>query len=136
VRNGVACNHVGQNGIDHKPASLYVTFAAEEARRLVKRFIWHYTPKHGSWLNVTESEIAVFTRQCLDHRIADRKTLAEETAAWQKRRNKHPPKPIGNSQPPLRARIILQAADKYWCARERAGTRCVGVRSKSARQPG
>ena len=73
----------------HKPASLYETFAAEEARRLVKRFIWHYTPKHGSWLNMAESEIAVFIRQCLDRRIADRKTLAKETAAWQKRRNKH-----------------------------------------------
>jgi len=73
----------------HKPASLYETFAAEEARRLVKRFIWHYTPKHGSWLNMAESEIAVLIRQCLDRRIADRKTLAKETAAWQKRRNKH-----------------------------------------------
>jgi len=73
----------------HKPASLYETFAAEEARRLVKRFIWHYTPKHGSWLNMAESEIAVLTRQCLDRRIADRKTLAKEATAWQKQRNKH-----------------------------------------------
>ena len=73
----------------HKPASLYQTFPAEEARRLVKRFLWHYTPKHGSWLNMAESEIAVLIRQCLDRRIADRKTLATETTAWQKRRNKH-----------------------------------------------
>ena len=73
----------------HKPASLYEAFPAEQARQLVKRFIWHYTPKHGSWLNMAESEIAVLTRQCLDRRIADRKTLAKQTAAWQKQRNKH-----------------------------------------------
>jgi len=73
----------------HKPASLYETFVAEEARRLVKRFIWHYTPKHGSWLNMAESEIAVLIRQCLDRRVANTKTLTRETAAWQKRRNKH-----------------------------------------------
>ena len=72
----------------HKPASLYEAFPAEQARRLVKRFFWHYTPKHGSWLNMAESEIAVLTRQCLDRRIADRKTLAKQTAAWQKQRNK------------------------------------------------
>jgi hypothetical protein len=46
-------------------------------------------PQHGSWLNMAESKIAVFTRQCLDRRIADRKTLAKQTAAWQKQRNKH-----------------------------------------------
>src|SRR5215467_10392098 len=46
-------------------------------------------PQHGSWLNMAESEIAVLTRQCLDRRIADRKTLAKQTAAWQKQRNKH-----------------------------------------------
>jgi hypothetical protein len=75
--------------VNSMPASLYETFAAKEAGRLVKRFIWHYTPKYGSWLNMAESEIAVLIRQCLDRRIAHRKTLAKETAAWQKRRNKH-----------------------------------------------
>ena len=72
----------------HKPASLYEAFPPREARRLVRRFEWHYTPKHGSWLNMAESEISVLIRQCLDRRIADQKTLATEVAAWQKDRNK------------------------------------------------
>ena len=50
----------------HKPASLYEAFPAAEARRLVERFEWHYTPKHGSWLNMAESEPAVLASQCLD----------------------------------------------------------------------
>ena len=73
----------------HKPASLYEAFPPHEARRLVRRFEWHYTPKHGSWLNMAESEISVLIRQCLDRRIADQKTLATAVAAWQKDRNKH-----------------------------------------------
>ncbi|HKM70594.1 MAG TPA: IS630 family transposase, partial [Stellaceae bacterium] len=56
----------------HKPASLYEAFPAEEARRLVERFEWHYTPKHGSWLDMAESELAVLSSQCLDRRIADK----------------------------------------------------------------
>ena len=72
----------------HKPASLYEAFPPEEARRLVQRFEWHYTPKHGSWLNMAESELAVLATQCLDRRIPDKKTLAREIAAWQKDRNK------------------------------------------------
>jgi len=50
----------------HKPASLYEAFPAEEARRLVERFEWHYTPKHGSWLDMAESELSVLSGQCLD----------------------------------------------------------------------
>ena len=73
-----------------KPASLYATFPAEEARRRVKRLMWPSTPKHGR-RNMAESEIAVLIRQSLDRRIADRKTLAKETVARQKRRNKHHP---------------------------------------------
>ena len=72
----------------HKPASLYEAFPAAEARRLVERFEWHYTPKHGSWLDMAESELGVLTSQCLDRRIADKKTLTEEVAAWEKSRNK------------------------------------------------
>ncbi len=53
----------------HKPASLYEAFPAPEARRLVERFEWHYTPKHGSWLNMAESELSVLSTQCLDQRI-------------------------------------------------------------------
>jgi DDE superfamily endonuclease len=73
----------------HKPASLYEAFPAPEARRLVERFEWHYTPKHGSWLDMAESELAVLSSQCLDRRIADKPTLAEEVAAWEDDRNKH-----------------------------------------------
>jgi hypothetical protein len=72
----------------HKPASLYEAFPAPEARRLVERFEWHYTPKHGSWLDMAESELSVLSRQCLDRRIPDKQTLIEEVAAWQDSRNK------------------------------------------------
>jgi DDE superfamily endonuclease len=72
----------------HKPASLYEAFPAAEARRLVERFEWHYTPKHGSWLNMAESELSVLSGQCLDRRIPDRQTLTEEVAAWEHARNK------------------------------------------------
>jgi hypothetical protein len=54
---------------------------AAEARRLVERFEWHYTPKHGSWLNLAESELGVLTTQCLSRRIADKQTLIDEIAA-------------------------------------------------------
>ena len=73
----------------HKPASLYEAFPAPEARRLVERFEWHYTPKHGSWLNMAESELAVLASQCLHRRIADKQILAHEVTAWQDHRNKH-----------------------------------------------
>ena len=72
----------------HKPASLYEAFPAAEARRLVERFEWHYTPKHGSWLNMAESELSVLSGQCLDQRIPDKQMLTEEVAAWQRSRNK------------------------------------------------
>jgi hypothetical protein len=78
---------VQDNLSTHKPASLYEAFAAEEARRLVERFEWHYTPKHGSWLNMAESELSVVSSQCLDRRIADKATLTEEVAAWEDSRN-------------------------------------------------
>ena len=72
----------------HKPASLYEAFPAAEARRLVERFEWHYTPKHGSWLNMAESELSVLSGQCLDRRIPDKQTLIEEITAWEHARNK------------------------------------------------
>ena len=78
---------VQDNLSTHKPASLYEAFPAAEARRLVERFEWHYTPKHGSWLNMAESELSVVSSQCLDPRIPDRPTLTEEVAAWQRSRN-------------------------------------------------
>jgi hypothetical protein len=80
---------VQDNLSTHKPASLYEAFPAEEARRLVERFEWHYTPKHGSWLDMAESELSVVSSQCLDRRIPDKKTLIEEVAAWEEVRNKH-----------------------------------------------
>ena len=73
----------------HIPASLYETFTAAEARRLVERFEWHYTPKHGSWLNMAESELAILSSQCLDRRIPDRHNLQRQVAAWLLHRNTH-----------------------------------------------
>ena len=71
----------------HSPASFYETFEPEEARRLNNRFEFHYTPKHGSWLNMAEIELGVLIRQCLTRRIADKPTLECEVSAWQKDRN-------------------------------------------------
>lgn len=73
----------------HTPASLYEAFEPAEARRLAERFEWHYTPKHGSWLNLAESELGVLAGQCLARRIAERATLEREVAAWVARRNQH-----------------------------------------------
>jgi hypothetical protein len=66
----------------HAPSSLYEAFPPAEARRLIERFEWHYSPKHGSWLNLAESELAVLSSQCLDRRIASSSALARELAAW------------------------------------------------------
>jgi len=71
----------------HTPASLYEAFPPEEARRLVERFEWHYTPKHGSWLNMAESELAILSGQCLDRRIPNQCALEREVSAWLDRRN-------------------------------------------------
>ena len=73
----------------HAAASLYEAFPAPEARRLVERFEWHYTPKHGSWLNLAESELGALASQCLDRRIPDKKTITDEVAAWVRERNKN-----------------------------------------------
>lgn len=73
----------------HTKASLYQVFAPQEARRLAERFEWNYTPKHGSWLNMAESELAVLASQCLDRRIPDKETLTSEITAWLAHRNKH-----------------------------------------------
>jgi hypothetical protein len=71
----------------HNVASLYETFEPKEARRLAERLDIHYTPKHGSWLNVAEIELSVLKGQCLDRRIADMSTMQAEVAAWEKERN-------------------------------------------------
>lgn len=71
----------------HKPASLYQAFPPAEARRLIERLEIHYTPKHGSWLNMAETELGILSRQCLDRRMSDQAFLTSEVAAWEKPRN-------------------------------------------------
>ncbi len=71
----------------HRPASLYQAFAPAEARRVLKRLEFHYTPKHGSWLNMAEIEFSVFSKQCLDRRIGDEEILKREIAALEAQRN-------------------------------------------------
>ncbi len=71
----------------HSGASLYEAFAPNEARRLLNRLEIHYTPKHGSWLNIAEIELRVLTGQCLNRRIPDKQTLKQEVAQWQDQRN-------------------------------------------------
>lgn len=72
----------------HKVSSLYAAFKPEEARRIAERLEIHYTPKHGSWLDMAEIEIGVMARQCLDRRIPDQDSLKREIKAWQDERNK------------------------------------------------
>jgi len=71
----------------HKVASLYKEYPPEEARRIIKKLELHYTPKHGSWLNIAEIELNVMTRQCLSRRIDNIDTLRKELAAWEQERN-------------------------------------------------
>jgi transposase len=71
----------------HTPAALYQAFAAQEARRVLRRLEFHYVPKHASWLNMVEIEIGVLVRQCLDRRVPDTTTLRSEIASWQAARN-------------------------------------------------
>jgi hypothetical protein len=72
----------------HTPASLYEAFEPAEAKRILDRLEFHYTPKHGSWLNMVEIEIGVLSEQCLDDRIPDEDTLRREIAAWEAPRNR------------------------------------------------
>ena len=71
----------------HTPASLYEAFPPAEAKRLADKLELHYTPKHGSWLNMAEIELGVLASQCLDRRLPDRETLEQEVAAWVTERN-------------------------------------------------
>ena len=71
----------------HGPASFYETFEPEEARRLTERFEFHFTPRHGSWLNMAEIELSALVRQCLDRSLPDFATLDQEVQAWQQQRN-------------------------------------------------
>ena len=71
----------------HSPASLYEAFEPAEAQRLAARFEWHYTPKHGSWLDMAEIELGILGRQCLSQRIDNMEELRRQTRAWEKRRD-------------------------------------------------
>jgi hypothetical protein len=71
----------------HTGSSLYEAFPPAEARRLLDRLEFHYTPKHGSWLNMAEIEIGVLNRQCLNRRIGNEQLMGQEVAAWEARRN-------------------------------------------------
>ena len=71
----------------HSPASLYEAFEPAEAQRLTVRFEWHYTPKHGSWLDMAEIELGILGRQCLSQRIDNMEELRRQTRAWEKRRD-------------------------------------------------
>jgi hypothetical protein len=71
----------------HTPGALYEAFAPEEARRILRKLEFHYTPKHGSWLNMAEIEISIVSRQCLKQRIGEQAQLGQETVAWAAKRN-------------------------------------------------
>lgn len=71
----------------HTPASLYKVFEPAEARRIASKLEIHYTPKHGSWLNMAEIELSILSRQCLDRRIPDQETLSAEVSSWEIARN-------------------------------------------------
>lgn len=71
----------------HNPAALYELFAPSEAKRILEKLEFHYTPKHGSWLNMAEIEFSVLARQCLNRRIADADLLSREVSAWESMRN-------------------------------------------------
>jgi hypothetical protein len=71
----------------HTPAAFYLVFDPDEARRLVQRFEFHFTPKHGSWLNMAEIELSALSRQCLKQRISDQENLKYEVQAWMNERN-------------------------------------------------
>ena len=72
----------------HKAASLYEAFAPEEARQLLRKIKFHYTPKHGSWLNMAEIELSILQRQCLNRRLGEEAKLVAEVAAYEERRNR------------------------------------------------
>lgn len=81
---------ISDNLNTHVGSSLYKAFEPQEARRILNKLEFHYTPKHGSWLNMAEIELSILSKQCLDRRIPDQETLKSETQAWAEKRNAHP----------------------------------------------
>lgn len=98
----------------HSPACLYERFEPAEARRLAQRFEWHYTPEHGSWLNMAEIELSILSRQCTKRRISNKQMLATEVAAWEKDRNNFKVQ-INWQFKPDNARIKQTALSRYCC---------------------
>ena len=97
----------------HRPSSLYEAFDPTEARRIAERLEIHYTPKHGSWLNMAEIELGVLSRQCLDRRIPDQEILEQETRAWQDQRNRTGYGWTGVSPPPMRVSSSSLSTHQY-----------------------
>ena len=87
--NATKVKLVRDNLNTHTPASLCKAFEPQEARRLIERLEFHYTPKHGSWLNMAEIEFSHLGRQCLNRRIPDQATMRSEVEAWAELRNKN-----------------------------------------------
>ena len=85
--DAVLISVVQDNLNTHTPAALYEAFAPAEARRIISKLDFRYTPKHGSWLNMAECELAVLIGQCLDQRIPNMSTVRHKTTAWEQRRN-------------------------------------------------
>lgn len=104
--NAVKVRLVIDNLNTHDIASLYATFAPAEARRLAQRLEIHYTPKHGSWLNIAEIELSALNAQCLCHRIADIQTMRRQINAWEHDRN-HRAAPVNWQFTSQKARIKL-----------------------------
>ena len=101
IRGAIKVRLVMDNLNTHNIASLYETFEPKEARRLAERLDIHYTPKHGSWLNMAEIELSVLKGQCLDRRIPDMATMQTEVAAWEKTETTVRKKLSGNSRPQM-----------------------------------
>lgn len=85
--NAIRIRVIQDNLNTHNPAFLYQVFEPTEAKRILNKLEFHYTPKHGSWLNMAEIEFSVLLRQCLDRRIADEETLIQEIRSWEEHRN-------------------------------------------------
>lgn len=85
--NAIRIRVIQDNLNTHNPAFLYAVFEPTEAKRILNKLEFHYTPKHGSWLNMAEIEFSVLARQCLDRRIADEETLIQEIRSWEEHRN-------------------------------------------------
>jgi transposase len=106
----------------HTPGSLYARFEPEEARRILRRLEFHYTPKHASWLNMVEIEIGVMVSQCLDRRIAKKEIVEAEVKAWERARNRargrikwmftidRARQKLGRSYPPVPSKSTRRAA--------------------------